>query len=114
MQLSRLETRCGGDHGCQRAHRRPRMSQPRAMRILVTGATGLIGRHLCRSLLDDGHAVIGLSRSPENARGLPVTEMRRWDAMNGPPEAEVLAGTDAVIHLAGEPIAARRWSDEQK
>ena len=84
------------------------------MRILVTGATGLIGRGLCQSLLDDGHAVIGLSRRPESAHGVPVTEMRRWDAMSGPPTAEALAGVEAVIHLAGEPIAARRWSDEQK
>jgi uncharacterized protein (TIGR01777 family) len=84
------------------------------MRVLMTGASGLIGRHLCQSLLDDGHTVIGLSRSPENARGVPVTEMRRWDAMSGPPDDKALAGVDAVIHLAGEPIAAHRWSDEQK
>ena len=84
------------------------------MRILVTGATGLIGRRLCQSLLDEGHAVVGLSRRPESASGVPVTEMRRWDAMSGPPPAEALAGVDAVIHLAGEPVAAHRWSDEQK
>lgn len=90
------------------------MSQPEAMRILVTGATGLIGRSLSQSLLNEGHTVIGLSRSPENARGVPVTEMRRWDAMSGPPSSDVMAGVDAVIHLAGEPIAAHRWSDEQK
>ena len=90
------------------------MSRQTALRILVTGATGLIGRHLCRSLLDDGHTVIGLSRAPEKARGVPVTEMRQWDAMSGPPTAAALAGVDALIHLAGEPIAAHRWSDEQK
>ena len=84
------------------------------MKILVTGATGLIGRELCRSLMSDGHMVIGLSRTPERARGVPVTELHRWDAMSGPPAAESLAGVNAVIHLAGEPIAARRWSDEQK
>src|SRR5205085_11984481 len=72
------------------------------------------GRKLCRSLLSDGHIVIGLSRTPERARGVPVTELHRWDAMSGPPDAEQLAGVGAVIHLAGEPIAARRWSDEQK
>src|SRR5581483_2890229 len=84
------------------------------MKILITGATGLIGRQLCQSLLSDGHMVIGLSRTPEKARDLPVTEMHRWDAMSGPPDARSLDGADAVIHLAGEPIAARRWSDEQK
>src|SRR5437868_2801735 len=90
------------------------MSRQTAMRILVTGATGLIGRHLCQSLLDDGHTVIGLSRAPQKASGVPVTEMRRWDAMSGPPTDDTLAGVDAVIHLAGEPIVAQRWSDEQK
>lgn len=90
------------------------MNRQSGMRILVTGATGLIGRALCQSLLDDGHTVIGLSRSPEKAGRVPVTEMRRWDAMSGPPATEVLAGVDSVVHLAGEPIAAHRWSDEQK
>jgi uncharacterized protein (TIGR01777 family) len=85
-----------------------------AMRILITGATGLIGRRLCQLLLDDGHRVIGLSRAPEKAPRAPVTEMRQWDAMSGPPTDDVLAGVAAVIHLAGEPIAAHRWSDEQK
>jgi uncharacterized protein len=90
------------------------MSNQAAMKIVVTGATGLIGRHLCQSLLSDGHKVIGLSRSPEKAHGIAVTEMRQWDIMSGPPAADILAGAGAVIHLAGEPIAAHRWSDEQK
>ncbi|HKQ05529.1 MAG TPA: TIGR01777 family oxidoreductase [Blastocatellia bacterium] len=84
------------------------------MKILITGATGLIGRQLCQSLLREGHTVIGLSRRPEKARDVQVTEMHRWDAMSGPPDARSLGGADAVIHLAGEPIAARRWSDAQK
>jgi uncharacterized protein (TIGR01777 family) len=82
------------------------------MKILVTGATGLIGRNLSRSLSSAGHRVVGLSRSPERAREAP--EMFKWDPLSGPPPAEALKGVEAVVHLAGEPIAARRWTDDQK
>jgi uncharacterized protein (TIGR01777 family) len=84
------------------------------MKILVTGATGLIGRALTRSLAGAGHSVIGLSRSPEKARDPAVAEMHRWDPLSGPPPAEALKDVEAVIHLAGEPIAAHRWTQEQK
>ncbi|HKP87101.1 MAG TPA: TIGR01777 family oxidoreductase [Blastocatellia bacterium] len=84
------------------------------MKILVTGATGLIGRSLCRRLSADGHAVVGLSRSPEKARGLAVREVLKWEPQSGPPSRQAFVGVDAVVHLAGEPIAARRWTEEQK
>jgi len=84
------------------------------MKILVTGATGLIGRSLCRVLTGEGHTVVGLSRSPERAKGLAVAEMHKWEPQSGPPPEQALNGVDAVFHLAGEPIAARRWTDEQK
>jgi uncharacterized protein (TIGR01777 family) len=84
------------------------------MKILVIGATGLIGRGLCRSLTDDGHTIVALSRSPGKPAGLAVAEVHQWDSeAGGPPEA-ALNGVDAVANLAGEPIVARRWSDEQK
>jgi uncharacterized protein len=84
------------------------------MKILMTGATGLIGRGLCRTLSSEGHAVVGLSRSPEKASGVDVQEMLKWDPLSGPPSRQAFQGVDAVVHLAGEPIAERRWSDEQK
>ncbi|MGA9769761.1 MAG: TIGR01777 family oxidoreductase [Blastocatellia bacterium] len=84
------------------------------MKILVTGATGLIGRSLCKALTGEQHTVIGLSRSPERAAGLAVAEMHKWEPQSGPPPAQALKEVEAVIHLAGEPIAARRWTDEQK
>ncbi len=84
------------------------------MKILMTGVTGLIGRELSRSLTGEGHAVTGLSRSPERASGVAVAEMLKWEPQSGPPPAEGLEGADVVVHLAGEPIAARRWTDEQK
>ncbi len=84
------------------------------MKILVTGATGLIGRSLSRALAGEGHTIVGLSRSPERAPRLAVAEMHKWEPQAGPPPEQALNGVEAVVHLAGEPIAARRWTDEQK
>jgi uncharacterized protein (TIGR01777 family) len=84
------------------------------MKIVVTGATGLIGRSLCRSLTNDGHTVVALSRKPEVARGLAAAAAYKWDPLVGPPPLEALQDAQSVIHLAGEPIAARRWTREQK
>src|SRR5215216_688899 len=84
------------------------------MKVLVTGATGLIGRSLCASLVSDHHTVVALSRSPGRAAGLQATKIVKWDPQSGHPPAESLDRVDAVVHLAGEPIAARRWTDEQK
>lgn len=84
------------------------------MKILVTGATGLIGRRLCKSLTSDGHTLVAMSRSPEKVKNLAAAEILKWNPMAGPPPAETLAQVDAVIHLAGEPVADKAWSDEQK
>ena len=83
------------------------------MNILVTGATGLIGRALCGQLILDGHRVVALSRSRQ-VRDLPSVEVHQWDPMSGPPDQDAMQGIEAVVHLAGEPIVARRWTDEQK
>ncbi|HJQ70673.1 MAG TPA: TIGR01777 family oxidoreductase [Blastocatellia bacterium] len=84
------------------------------MKILITGATGLIGRPLCRRLTEEGHAVIALSRDPDKVGDLAAAKVFRWQAQAGPPPAEAFDSVEAVVHLAGEPIAARRWSEEQK
>lgn len=68
------------------------------MRVLLTGASGFIGSHLSRALTARGDGVVPVSR------GGPVG----WDGVG----AEV-ARADAVIHLAGEPIAAGRWTPER-
>jgi len=83
------------------------------MRILVTGATGLIGRSLCRSLAGDGHSIIALSRSADKP-GQALLEAHQWDPQTGPPPEAAMKGVDTVINLAGEPLDAKRWSDEQK
>src|SRR3954453_2577590 len=83
------------------------------MRITITGATGLIGTRLARALRDRGDEVTVLSRSPDRAEAALDVEAVAWDPAAGPAPAEALAGRDAVVHLAGEPVA-QRWSDKAK
>ncbi|HZY03166.1 MAG TPA: TIGR01777 family oxidoreductase [Anaeromyxobacteraceae bacterium] len=84
------------------------------MRVLVTGATGLIGRVLCRALVEEGHAVQALTRQ-EAPRGLPPgVELVRGDPAAPGRWQEVLAGCDACLNLAGEPVAGGRWTEARK
>lgn len=83
------------------------------MRVTVTGATGLIGTRLVRTLVDRGDEVTVLSRSPERAGASLGVEAVAWDPVGEPAPANVLAGRDGVVHLAGEPVA-QRWSDSAK
>src|SRR3954471_9844100 len=80
-----------------------------ALRVTLTGATGLIGTRLVRALQARGDEVTVLSRDPARAaRALGVTA-QEWDPNAGPAPAEALAGRDAVVHLAGERVD-QRWS----
>lgn len=85
------------------------------MKVVVTGATGFVGRPLTKRLLDGGHQVTAWTRNPERARGtLPaLCEVAAWDP-GRPTDPELLRGVDAVIHLAGESVAGGRWSEERK
>jgi uncharacterized protein (TIGR01777 family) len=85
------------------------------MRILMTGATGLIGRELGKLLAARGDALVGLVRNVQSARQrlpFPATCFE-WDHQRAVP-AEALLGVDAVVHLSGEPVAEKRWTSEQK
>lgn len=84
------------------------------MKVLVTGATGLIGKTLCRLLVREGHELVVLSRQPAKAQVAPNVRAWRWQAETEAPPDEVWAGVDAVIHLAGEPVAGSRWTEAQK
>ncbi|HGY1777861.1 TPA: TIGR01777 family oxidoreductase [Citrobacter amalonaticus] len=81
------------------------------MKILVTGGTGLIGGHLVPRLQELGHQVTVLTRRPDNARGKLNDRVTLWDTLE---DKQNLDGIDAVINLAGEPIADKRWTTEQK
>jgi uncharacterized protein (TIGR01777 family) len=80
------------------------------MNILVTGSSGLIGSALIPSLTTGGHRVIRLVRLQPG----PGEEAVHWDPAAGTVDMAGLEGADAAVHLAGENIAARRWTDEQK
>lgn len=81
--------------------------------ILVTGGSGLIGRHLCQSLIDKGHAVHLLSRksNPNVDQGIKSFV---WDVTKGVLDEACLEGVDTIIHLAGEGIADKRWTKARK
>jgi uncharacterized protein len=80
------------------------------LRVTVTGATGLIGRSLVGALGERGAHVTVLTRDPARARArLGEVEAVGWEPMSEPAPAAALAGRDAVVHLAGAPVA-QRWS----
>jgi len=82
------------------------------MRITISGGTGFIGRRLLKNLAGEGHTLHVLSRHaganmPNNVR------LSVWNAAKGDPPADSLQETDAIVHLAGEPVA-QRWNAEVK
>jgi uncharacterized protein (TIGR01777 family) len=82
------------------------------MNITITGATGFIGARLVQNLLQAGHNVHVLGRK----RGIdlsPSVRFSGWDSTTSEPPPESIATADAVIHLAGEPVA-QRWTPETK
>jgi uncharacterized protein (TIGR01777 family) len=85
------------------------------MRVVLTGATGTIGRAVADALTARGDTVVALSRNPESARQkLPGVEAHAWEQpTQAPPPEAALSGADAVIHLLGEPIS-QRWSESVK
>ncbi len=69
--------------------------------VLVTGATGFLGEHLCRVLVEQGATVRGLARSRSGVLSDLGVETVRGDVLEGPELDQALAGTAAVFHLAG-------------
>jgi uncharacterized protein len=84
------------------------------VKVLVTGASGLIGRTLADVLFARGDQVVGLSRDPGKAREAnPRLEWVRWEPTLERPPAEAFEGVDGVVNLVGETIA-QRWNEDVK
>ena len=75
--------------------------------VLVTGATGFIGRRLCRRLLADGHSIVALTRDAHHASSLFGSMVRVVTSLDAIQASEHI---DIVVNLAGAPILARPWS----
>ncbi len=83
------------------------------MRVFVTGASGLIGRALCAALLERGDVAMALTRKAGADLPRGAAPVVGDPAVTGP-WLEALGRADAVVHLAGEPVAGGRWTAERK
>ena len=84
------------------------------MRVLVSGASGLIGTALCDALFARGDDVVGLSRDPGRARRAnPRVTWHKWEPTLERPDPAAFEGVEGVVNLVGERID-QRWDDEVK
>lgn len=87
------------------------------MKILITGATGLVGKELVKTLLEKGYNDLHiLTRNPKSIAKVfnaPIKAFE-WDPYENLIDEEALRDVDAIIHLAGENIGSKRWSEERK
>jgi uncharacterized protein (TIGR01777 family) len=84
------------------------------MKIIVSGASGLVGAALTQSLRDQGHKVLHLVRKPARApKEVSSTEIR-WDPLSAQVDVPGLEGANAVVHLSGANISEGRWTPARK
>lgn len=86
------------------------------MKVLVTGATGFVGKRIVSQLLANGDEVVVLTRNVAKA-ALQLgkkCEFHYWPDTNVPPSLELFDGVQGVVNLLGEGIADKRWDDAQK
>jgi uncharacterized protein len=84
------------------------------MKIVITGASGFIGSLLADHLWRQRHDLILLSRNPPRESNVTQLEWVSWIPGASGEWEKAIDGVDGIINLAGEPIAAKRWSDVQK
>jgi uncharacterized protein (TIGR01777 family) len=83
--------------------------------ILITGATGFIGKSLCEKLREKGFDLIALSRDPERAkkRLAGLCRIEQWDPQKKIPPLKAVEQSNAVVHLLGENVAGR-WNEKKR
>jgi len=86
------------------------------MKIIITGATGLIGRSLCEKLTNRGEEVTVFTRNIEGAKKSlpPIKNFVEWNYRNPAKWQNEINETDAVIHLTGANLFGKRWDDSYK
>ena len=84
------------------------------MKLVITGASGFIGRALCAELLKKGHRLTLLTHSPPRSATAEMAKWQHWTPGTPGDWESALDGADGVINLAGEPIAAQRWTPNHK
>lgn len=82
--------------------------------VAITGGTGFIGSRLSSFLIQKGYKVIIFSRQPAPAQMPPNISFALWNVATQQIDAEALASADYVVHLAGENVAAKRWTKKQR
>jgi len=84
------------------------------MKLILTGATGFIGKALQKILTQKGYEFIILTRQTPKEKTPNGIRYVQWDPPQAGPWQEAFETTDAIINLAGEPIASKRWTKTQK
>jgi uncharacterized protein (TIGR01777 family) len=85
-----------------------------SMKIVIAGATGFIGSILSDRLWNELHSLVLLSRKPPAEVGVTQKQWFAWEPPAGGEWERAIDGADGIINLAGEPIAEKRWTAEQK
>lgn len=80
-------------------------------KILITGATGLIGKQLVSALQDKGYQLAILAREPTEMKDV---EVFLWDVKKQQIDKACIHGVKTVIHLAGAPVVEERWTEKRK
>jgi uncharacterized protein (TIGR01777 family) len=85
-------------------------------RVIITGASGFIGKALCRRLVERGYEIIALSRNLEKGKKVLGKDVQvvEWNGKNSQGWLGYVEGAQAILSLAGESLASGRWTGEKK